>query len=84
MPTSLIDMYAKCGDLDSGLRVFDSMSQRNVVSWTAGINGCVAAGSFDLAIDLFRRIGAEGIQPNPATMVAILPRCGELKVLKLG
>ena len=84
LPTSLIDMYSKCGDLVSGLRVFDLMSERNVVSWTAMINGCVAAGSFDLAIDLFRRMGAEGIQPNRATMVAILPACSESRALKLG
>ncbi|ONK78859.1 uncharacterized protein A4U43_C01F310 [Asparagus officinalis] len=82
--TSLIDMYMKFWDLDSGLRVFGLMFERNVVSWTAVINGCVSCGNYNLAIDHLRRMRIEGVEPNRATMVSALQPCGELGALKLG
>lgn len=42
--TTLIDMYGKCGEIDSARKVFDLMSERNVVSWTAMVVGYVNVG----------------------------------------
>ncbi|EYU39753.1 hypothetical protein MIMGU_mgv1a022363mg, partial [Erythranthe guttata] len=36
---NLISMYVKFGDLAAARKVFDDMSERNVVSWTAMLNG---------------------------------------------
>ncbi|KAJ6857652.1 pentatricopeptide repeat-containing protein [Populus alba x Populus x berolinensis] len=33
--SALIDMYGKCGDLISARRVFDSMPNKDVVTWNA-------------------------------------------------
>ena len=35
----LIDMYAKCGSLENVHQMFDKMFERDVVSWTAMIEG---------------------------------------------
>ncbi|GLJ14948.1 hypothetical protein SUGI_0243940 [Cryptomeria japonica] len=37
---ALIDMYAKCGNVDDARQVFDRMPERDVVSWNAVIGGC--------------------------------------------
>ena len=37
LTTSLIDMYAKCGDLDKALEVFKSVEMRDVFGWSAMI-----------------------------------------------
>ncbi|KAJ6295718.1 hypothetical protein OIU78_023698 [Salix suchowensis] len=37
--SALIDMYGKCGDLISARRVFDSMPNKDVVTWNAFITG---------------------------------------------
>ncbi|KAH7841709.1 hypothetical protein Vadar_033278 [Vaccinium darrowii] len=37
--SSLINMYAKCGNVRKARKVFDSMTYRNIVSWTAMISG---------------------------------------------
>ena len=37
--SALIDMYGKCRDLISARRVFDSMPNKDVVTWNAIITG---------------------------------------------
>uniref|UniRef100_A0A1J3E4P6 Pentatricopeptide repeat-containing protein, mitochondrial n=1 Tax=Noccaea caerulescens TaxID=107243 RepID=A0A1J3E4P6_NOCCA len=37
--SSLVDMYAKCGFLDSAKLVFDSIRLKNTISWTAMVSG---------------------------------------------
>ncbi|KAH6793811.1 hypothetical protein C2S52_004288 [Perilla frutescens var. hirtella] len=39
--TSLVDFYWKFGDPDMAFRVFDGMVEKNEVSWTAMISGCI-------------------------------------------
>ncbi|KAL5772178.1 hypothetical protein ACOSQ2_012102 [Xanthoceras sorbifolium] len=56
---TLLDMYAKCGDLDSALGVFEKMRERSVVSWTSMIAGYARKGVSDGAIRLFRGMERE-------------------------
>lgn len=39
--SALVDMYAKCRQLEDARKVFDEIPCRNVVSWTSMINGYV-------------------------------------------
>ena len=34
---ALVDMYAKCGDLDEACLIFERIPNRNVISWTTMI-----------------------------------------------
>ncbi|KAK6912242.1 DYW domain [Dillenia turbinata] len=49
LQNALIDMYAACGKMDATLRVFESMKNRDVVSWTAIVRGFTKLGQIDLA-----------------------------------
>ncbi|KAL5792091.1 hypothetical protein ACOSP7_000685 [Xanthoceras sorbifolium] len=71
--TALIDLYAKCGDLDQAKWVFDGMSCRDVVAWNAMIAGFSLHGLYDHTIQLFIEMQKEGINPNSSTIVAVLP-----------
>ncbi|XP_061355157.1 putative pentatricopeptide repeat-containing protein At5g37570 [Gastrolobium bilobum] len=51
--TSLIDMYGKCGEIGDARKVFDRMSERNVVSWTAVVVGYVTVGDIVEAKKMF-------------------------------
>ncbi|XP_016194180.1 pentatricopeptide repeat-containing protein At2g44880 [Arachis ipaensis] len=51
--TALVDMYVKFGVLGSARKVFDEMSERSVVSWTAVIAGYVRCGDMSEARKLF-------------------------------
>ncbi|KAJ0104930.1 hypothetical protein Patl1_19328 [Pistacia atlantica] len=81
----ILNMYMKCGDLTSGLQLFDEMPQRNVVSWSAVVSGFVQHGCPQKALSLFKRMHLEGeTAPNGFTFVSVLHACslcesGDLK-----
>ncbi|XP_020094311.1 pentatricopeptide repeat-containing protein At5g39350 [Ananas comosus] len=76
---SLIDMYAKCGDLREARRVFeDGKFERDVVSWTAMIGGYVHNGSPNEALALSYRMLQLGVRPNAVTMASLLSACTSL------
>ncbi|KAL5710492.1 hypothetical protein ACHQM5_021047 [Ranunculus cassubicifolius] len=52
--TALLDSYLKCcSDVVVARQVFDEMSERNVVSWTAMVSGYLRFGEFGNAVLLF-------------------------------
>eukprot|EP01018_Ginkgo_biloba_P004457 Gb_36628 [translate_table: standard] len=53
---ALVDMYAKCGNMEEARHVFDKMHQRDVVSWTAMVTGYARNGHADEALKLFRKM----------------------------
>ncbi|KAL6846666.1 hypothetical protein ACP4OV_024114 [Aristida adscensionis] len=61
---ALVSMYAKCGDLVAARKVFDGMDERDVVSWNSMISGYAASGQWGEAVELFRRMRAEGVEVN--------------------
>ncbi len=75
--TALIDMYAKCGNLDNALKVFEDMPQKNEVSWNAMISALAFHGQGQAALSLFKRMSKEGgvACPNDITFVAVLSAC---------
>ncbi|KAK6936703.1 Pentatricopeptide repeat [Dillenia turbinata] len=85
---SLIDMYAKCmvdGTMVDSRRVFDGMSEHNVMSWTAIITGYVGTGGCDKeAIELFSEMICGQTIPNHFTFSAVLKACTNLSDLCLG
>ncbi|KAJ6328268.1 hypothetical protein OIU77_010041 [Salix suchowensis] len=52
--TTLVDMYAKFGNLGLARRVFNDMTDRSLVSWTALIGGYVRRGDMGNAWFLFK------------------------------
>ncbi|KAL5560456.1 hypothetical protein UlMin_036667 [Ulmus minor] len=54
--TSLVDMYAKCGEMYDARKVFDEMPVRNVVTWNALIGGYLRNGNLKSAFFLFERM----------------------------
>ncbi|KAK7329224.1 hypothetical protein VNO77_23375 [Canavalia gladiata] len=75
--TALIDMYAKCGSLDSAERVFEEMPKKNEASWNAMISALASHGKAKEALSLFWRMSDEGggARPNDITFVVLLSAC---------
>ncbi|XP_073222335.1 pentatricopeptide repeat-containing protein At3g29230-like [Cicer arietinum] len=53
VPNSLIDCYCRCGSVDTAMRFFLGMEERDVVSWNSMVGGLVKCGDFDGALKLF-------------------------------
>ncbi|KAJ0024496.1 hypothetical protein Pint_09189 [Pistacia integerrima] len=52
----LINMYAKCGHLVFARRVFNSLTERNIISWTAMITAFSQNGDVEKAWDCFNKM----------------------------
>ncbi|XP_047322536.1 pentatricopeptide repeat-containing protein At1g08070, chloroplastic-like [Impatiens glandulifera] len=73
--TSLITMYAKCGDMDLARIVFDEMPNRNVVSFNSMIMGYGNHGYGEKSLEMFVEMEKSGIEVNDATFVCVLSSC---------
>eukprot|EP01018_Ginkgo_biloba_P030238 Gb_09382 [translate_table: standard] len=82
--STLIDMYAKCKNVETSRRVFDRMSERDIVSWNAMIAGYAQNGHCDEALKLFREMQVGGIQPSSSTIASLLQACAHLTALQQG
>ncbi|KAK6940514.1 Pentatricopeptide repeat [Dillenia turbinata] len=82
--TSLVDMYAKNGNLASALCVFRKMPNRNVISWSALISGFAQNGFAENALELFIEMQTSGFTPDTVSLVSALLACSYVGYLKLG
>lgn len=81
---SLINFYAKCGALEISCHVFEQMSMKDVVSWTALISGFVAQGHGIESIELFCEMRREDVRPNEFTLATVLKGCSLSSDLDFG
>lgn len=82
--TSLVDMYAKCGEIIESRKVFARMRNRNTVTWTSLIVGYARKGLGEEAIALFREMKRKNIFANNMTIVSILLACGSVRNFHMG
>ncbi|CAJ2644245.1 unnamed protein product [Trifolium pratense] len=73
--TALIDMYAKCGDIDDALALFGCLSEIDTMSWTSIIVGCAHNGRADEAISLLHKMIESDTKPNKITILGVLTAC---------
>lgn len=83
---ALIAMYGKFGFVESAVKVFEKMSQRNLVSWNSVMYACLENGVFEESYGLFKGLlnGDEGLVPDVATMVTVIPLCARQGEVRLG
>ncbi|KAL2331879.1 hypothetical protein Fmac_019460 [Flemingia macrophylla] len=82
--TGLVDMYSKCGCLDSALSVFWLMNQKNILTWTAMTTGLAIHGKGKQALEVLYQMGAYGVKPNEATFTSFLSACCHGGLVKEG
>ncbi|XWS25998.1 hypothetical protein CRYUN_Cryun27aG0116000 [Craigia yunnanensis] len=82
--TSLIDMYAKCGNMEKARCAFDGMPEKDIVTWSTMIQGYASNGLPKEALDLFFQMQEEKLAPDCYAMVGVLSACARLGALELG
>lgn len=80
----LVHAYAKLESLVDSRLVFEKMTQRNVVSWTAMILGYAQLAEGEVALDLYVRMQREGVPPNERTIVGALLACCSVAAVERG
>ncbi|XP_058102963.1 pentatricopeptide repeat-containing protein At5g13270, chloroplastic [Magnolia sinica] len=80
----LVDMYVKCGCIESAHHVLDRMVEKNVVAWTGLMVGYTHADKEDEALALFGRMIQEGIELDEFVFSIALKACSGLDRLDIG
>ncbi|KAL5070752.1 hypothetical protein RYX36_021639 [Vicia faba] len=82
---SLIDMYAKSGNISKALQLFENMKHKTVITWTTMISGLALHGLGKEALHVFSCMEKEGrVKPNEVTFIAILSACSHVGLVELG
>ncbi|KAJ4725761.1 Pentatricopeptide repeat [Melia azedarach] len=81
---ALLTMYIKCGMMVDAESLFEGLVRRNVISWTAIINGFKQHRDFEKALRLVCLMREDGIDPNEYTFTDALASCARMKNLNRG
>ncbi|CAB4267807.1 unnamed protein product [Prunus armeniaca] len=74
----ILEMYSKCGSMDSAFMVFNKMPNRNLTSWDIMITWLAKNGLGEDAIDLFTEFKKAGLEPDGQMFIGVFYACGVL------
>ncbi|XP_057857503.2 putative pentatricopeptide repeat-containing protein At3g13770, mitochondrial [Cryptomeria japonica] len=81
---SLVTMYAKCASIGDASRIFNKMSERNLISWNAMIAGYARGGLGEETLQLFNQIQRSGLKADLFTFPSTVSACAGLANLEEG
>lgn len=84
LQTALLKFYSTIGDLRCAHQLFDEMPHRNVVCWTALVSAYVDNRKPSTALELFRQMQKENVEPDRVTITTSLAACADLGALDMG
>ncbi|CAL5080754.1 unnamed protein product [Urochloa decumbens] len=82
--SSLISFYSRCGQLENAHRVFQGMTIKNTVSWTALISGYAQDNQVEPCLHLFALMRQSVCKPNDVTFATIFSVCTNHAFFALG
>ncbi|KAJ6406247.1 hypothetical protein OIU84_009885 [Salix udensis] len=84
LSNALIDMFAKCGDVDKATNLFRSTRERNIVSWTSVIGGLAMHGRGVEAVAVFEEMIRSGVTPDDVVFIGLLSACSHSGLVDKG
>ncbi|CAA7046956.1 unnamed protein product [Microthlaspi erraticum] len=85
LANNVISMYLDLRSLCDAHKVFDEMTERNIVTWTTMVSGYTSDGNPNKAISLYRSmLDSREEAPNEFMYSAVLKACGLAGDLQLG
>lgn len=82
--TALLDFYAKCGDAESARAVFDTIEDKNTITWSAMIGGYGKQGDTKESLELFAEMLKKQQKPTESTFTSILSACSHTGMVNEG
>ncbi|KAH7287479.1 hypothetical protein KP509_32G058000 [Ceratopteris richardii] len=82
--STLVEMYAKCSDLESALAVFNRLPRWRAISCSLLIGGFVDAGEEYIALELFRKMVEKDVELDEVSYISILEACSNIAALGHG
>lgn len=84
MGSALVDMYAKCGEVECAQKVFDGMTDRNRVTWNSLITCYEQNGPASEAVQVFIEMLDQGVDPDEVTLASVVSACATLAASREG
>ncbi|CAN4123712.1 unnamed protein product [Withania somnifera] len=81
---SLVDLYFKCGRVETAQNIFSTIAKNNVEAWNIMISGYVSAGCYLEALSIYNDMKLAGIKPDAITLTSALVSCSQLAALEQG
>uniref|UniRef100_A0A0D9XFR6 Pentatricopeptide repeat-containing protein n=1 Tax=Leersia perrieri TaxID=77586 RepID=A0A0D9XFR6_9ORYZ len=81
---SLMDMYAKCGDIEGASNVFDAIHQKDLVSWNTMLFGLAINGLSKEALTVYESMVSHNVSPDEVTFTGLLTACSHSGLLEQG
>ncbi|XP_039125023.1 pentatricopeptide repeat-containing protein At4g21065-like isoform X1 [Dioscorea cayenensis subsp. rotundata] len=82
--TALINMYARCGEIETASSLFDNMKEKDVRAWSVMISGLALNGLAKEALDLFAEMQNAGVKPDSVTITGVLSACSHAGYVQKG
>lgn len=73
--SSLVEMYAKFGLIDSAMKTFAKIGARDLISWNTMIMGLAYNGRVSKALEIFKELLIGGPPPDEITLAGVLLAC---------
>ncbi|CAM0946814.1 unnamed protein product [Alopecurus aequalis] len=81
---AVMDMYGKCGGLESARAMFSLMHEKDLHSWTTMISGLASHGHGKEAVALFFSMREVGVLPDSTAFVVVLSACSHAGLVDEG
>lgn len=80
----LVNMYAKCGDLDASIRAFNNIYEKDLVSLNAMLFAFGLHGKASQALQLYRDMVTSRTKPDKVTFIGLLMSCNHAGLIDKG
>ncbi|KAK1591181.1 hypothetical protein Q3G72_003570 [Acer saccharum] len=80
----LVNMYAKCGDIEGSSLACSEILDKDLVSWNAMLFGFGMHGLASQALQLYDHMVASGTKPDKATFISLLITCSHSGLVEKG
>ncbi|XXG49052.1 hypothetical protein AAC387_Pa02g3335 [Persea americana] len=84
MGNSLCSFYSKFRSLESAVKVFNVIPEKNVISWTAIMSACADNGNCERGLRFFIDMLLGDAEPNEFTLTSVLSMCCIMQAVDLG
>lgn len=82
--TALVDMHAKCGNIEEACQLFEEIHQPDVYPYSALITGLASHGHGLRALQFFRKMQMAKVEPDYITFVGVLSACSHAGLVEDG
>ncbi|KAH7550331.1 hypothetical protein JRO89_XS13G0172900 [Xanthoceras sorbifolium] len=84
LANALVDMHAKCGNINKACQIFDEIQDKTLVSWTSIIHGLGMQGQGVSALVRFFQMLREGLKLDGIVFQSILSACSHAGLVEEG